>query len=90
MLPEEDPLCTSPNEESGPLANNAPLTTSRPDHIWPDAWTRIGKAAERREKQDMGNRETEARTCQKIDKNLILLFLETKNTKTSLKMQDES
>ena len=23
-------------------------TTSRPDHIWPDAWTRIGKAAQRR------------------------------------------
>ena len=27
-------------------------TTSRPDHIWPDAWTRIGKAAQRREKQE--------------------------------------
>ena len=26
-------------------------TTSRPDHLWPDAWTRIGKAAQRREKQ---------------------------------------
>ena len=25
--------------------------TSRPDHIWPDAWTRIGKATQRREKQ---------------------------------------
>ena len=27
-------------------------TTSRPDHIWPEAWTRIGKAAQRREKQE--------------------------------------
>ena len=27
-------------------------TTSRPDHEWPDAWTRIGKAAQRREKQE--------------------------------------
>ena len=27
-------------------------TTARPDHIWPDAWTRIGKAAQRREKQE--------------------------------------
>ena len=27
-------------------------TTSRPDHIWPDAWTRIEKAAQRREKQE--------------------------------------
>ena len=28
MLPEQDLLCTSPNEESGSLANNAPLTES--------------------------------------------------------------
>ena len=26
MLPEQDPLCTSPNEESGPFVNKAPLT----------------------------------------------------------------
>ena len=31
MLPEQDPLCTSPNEESGPLANNAPLTGYEPN-----------------------------------------------------------
>ena len=29
MSSEQDPLCTSPNEESGPLANNAPLTLSK-------------------------------------------------------------
>ena len=29
MSSEQDPLCTSPNEESGPLANNAPLTHFR-------------------------------------------------------------
>ena len=27
-------------------------TTSHPDHVWPDAWTRIGEAAQRREKQE--------------------------------------
>ena len=27
-------------------------TTSRPDHIWPDSWARIGKAAQRRETQE--------------------------------------
>ena len=27
----QDPLCTSPNEESGPLANNAPLTGYEPN-----------------------------------------------------------
>ena len=31
MLPEQDLLCTSPNEESGPLANNAPLTGYEPN-----------------------------------------------------------
>ena len=46
-------------------------TTSRPDHMWPDAWTRIGKAAQRREKTRMGNRETETRTRQKIERHLF-------------------
>ena len=31
MSSEEDPLCTSPNEESGLLANNAPLTGYEPN-----------------------------------------------------------
>ena len=31
MLPEQDPLCTSPNEESGPLANNALPTGCEPN-----------------------------------------------------------
>ena len=46
-------------------------TTSRPDHIWTDAWTRMGKAAQRRVKARMGNRETKTRICQKIDWNLF-------------------
>ena len=31
MLQEQDLLCTSPNEESGPSANNAPLTGYEPN-----------------------------------------------------------
>ena len=31
MLPEQDPLCTSPNEESGPLTNNQPPTGYEPN-----------------------------------------------------------
>ena len=31
MLPEQDRLCISPNEESGPLANNALLTGYEPN-----------------------------------------------------------
>ena len=30
MLPEQDPLCTSHNEESGPVAENTPLTGYEP------------------------------------------------------------
>ena len=30
MSSEQDPLCTSPNEEFGPLANNASLTGYEP------------------------------------------------------------
>ena len=31
MSSERDPLCTSPNEESGPLANSAPFTGYEPN-----------------------------------------------------------
>ena len=27
-------------------------TTTRSDHVWPEAWSKIGKAAQRREKQE--------------------------------------
>ena len=27
-------------------------TTTRPDHVWPEVWTKIGKAAQNREKQE--------------------------------------
>ena len=30
-------------------------TTTRPDHVWPDVWTRIGKAAQKKEKQEWAN-----------------------------------
>ena len=28
-------------------------TTARPDHVWPEVWTKIGKAAQNREKQEL-------------------------------------
>ena len=30
-------------------------TTTRPDHVWPEVWSKIGKAAQNREKQEMEN-----------------------------------
>ena len=46
-------------------------TTTRPDHVWPEALSRIGKAAQRRAKTRMVNRETETRQCQKFERNLF-------------------
>ena len=40
-------------------------TTSRSHHIWPDAWTRIGKAAQKRE-AIMGYRETKTPLCRNL------------------------
>ena len=30
-------------------------TTARPDHVWPEVWTQITKAAQKREKQEWAN-----------------------------------
>ena len=30
-------------------------TTTRPDHVWPEVWTKIGKAPQNREKQEWKN-----------------------------------
>ena len=40
-------------------------TTSRPDHVWPEVWTKIGKAAQNREKQEWKKREAQTRQCSK-------------------------
>ena len=29
--------------------------TTRPEHVWPEVWTKIGKAAQKREKQEWAN-----------------------------------
>ena len=45
--------------------------TTRPDQVWPEVWTKIGKAAQNREKLGMGKREAEARQCSKTERNLL-------------------
>ena len=34
-------------------------TTTGPDHVWPEAWTKIGQAAQKREKQEWANEKPE-------------------------------
>ena len=64
-------------------------TTSRPDHIWPDAWTRIGKAAQKREKKNGQSRNRNSNTPENWEE-FILLIRVMKSTKASLTMQGES
>ena len=35
--------------------SNTSQTTTRPDHVWPEAWTNISKAAQNRAKQEWKN-----------------------------------
>ena len=36
-------------------------TTTRPDHVWPEVWTKMGKAAQNREKTRLEKREAKTR-----------------------------
>ena len=44
-------------------------TTLHPDHVWPEAWTRIGKAAQRKENK-MGTRKTKAQVIENARRKL--------------------
>ena len=46
-------------------------TSSRPDHVCPEVWTKIGKAAKNREKTRMEKREAQTRQCSKTERNLL-------------------
>ena len=46
-------------------------TTSRPDHVWPEVWTRIGKAARNKEKQKWAIEKPKTWECQKFERNLF-------------------
>ena len=46
-------------------------TTTRPDHIWPEVWTRIGQTAQRKIKSRGSTRKAKTRECQKFEGNLF-------------------
>ena len=47
--------------------------TSRPDDVWPDMWNFMSDAAKKKKesKAKLGNRETKARQCQTIERNIL-------------------
>ena len=53
------------------IERNSSKTTSSPDHMWLDAWTRIGKANQRKAKQEWVIEKPKIRTRQNIESNLF-------------------
>ena len=41
-------------------------TTTRPDHVWPEMWTKIGKAAQNREKQEWAKEKPKLENARKL------------------------
>ena len=46
-------------------------TTTRPDHVLPEVWTKSGKVAQNPEKTGMGKREAKTRQCSTTERNLL-------------------
>ena len=65
-------------------------TTSHPHHIWPDAWTRIGKAAQKKRGSNNGPSRNQNSIMPEIWGKFILLIQVTKITSVSSRMQGES
>ena len=41
-------------------------TTTRPDYVWPEVWTKIGKAAQNREKQEWAKEKPKLDNARKL------------------------
>ena len=63
--------------------------TTRPDHVWPEVWTKIGKTAQNWRRARMEKRGAKTRQCSTTERNLLLLILMTKITKKLSKMRGE-
>ena len=46
-------------------------TTSRPNHVWPEVWTKIGKTAQNREKQEWKNEKPKLDNARRFERNLL-------------------
>ena len=50
----------------GDSQNSLIQTTTRPDHVWPEVWTKIGKAAQNREKQERAKEKPKLDNARKL------------------------
>ena len=71
----------------GERLTKIPMTT-RTDYVWPEVWTKIGKAAQNRKKQEWAKEKTEARQYAKTERNLFYWSRGQRILRNSLKMQE--
>ena len=65
-------------------------TTTRPDHAWPEVRTKIGKAAQNREKQEWAKKKPKLDNARRL-RGIFFIDLEEQNCKETLKqMQGEN
>ena len=60
--------------------------TSRPDHLWPELWTKLGKNAKLREKQKWSNEKLHLENARKL-RGIYFIDLEDMEFKEITKMQ---
>ena len=64
-------------------------TTTRPDHVWLEVWSTIGKAAQNREKQEWENQKPKLYHCSRTESNVVLLIQTVEQFQKSSNMKGE-
>ena len=64
-------------------------TTTRLDHVWPEVWTNLSKAAQRRERQEWTNEEPKLENARKL-RGIYLIDLEDKEYPETIKNAEKS
>ena len=59
--------------------------TSRPDHLWPELWTKLGRNAKLKEKQKWSNEKPKLDNARRL-RGIYLLTLRTRNSMKPLGM----
>ena len=63
-------------------------TISRPDHAWPEVWTKIGKAAQNREKQEWAKEKRKLDSARKL-KGIYFIDPDDQDCKETLKCDEK-
>ena len=72
-----------PQDICGPV-RDWPKFTTRPDHVWPEVWTKIGKAAQNPEKQERKNEMRKLNNARRL-RGIYFVDLDDQDNKETLK-----